>query len=68
MSSSMSANSADPFEVEYTGYLDFWFTDFPYRNIARKLHELKFDGFVGMEFAPTGSESAAFRSVQEIIQ
>jgi hydroxypyruvate isomerase len=54
--------------VEYTGYLDFWFTDFPYRNIARKLHELKFDGFVGMEFAPTGSESAAFRSVQEIIQ
>lgn len=35
-------------------------------NVARKLRELKFDGLIGMEFAPSGSEAEAFRRVQEI--
>jgi hydroxypyruvate isomerase len=37
-----------------------------YANVARKLHELKFDGLIGMEFTPSGSEADAFRQVQEI--
>jgi len=35
-------------------------------NIARKLHELKFDGFIGMEFSPSGTEAAALQKVKEI--
>lgn len=35
-------------------------------NIARKLHELNFDGFIGMEFSPSGSEAAAFQKVKDI--
>jgi hydroxypyruvate isomerase len=35
-------------------------------NIARKLYELKYDGFIGLEFNPSGTEAAALRKVREI--
>jgi hydroxypyruvate isomerase len=35
-------------------------------NIARKLHELNFDGLIGMEFTPSGSEAAALQKVKDI--
>lgn len=37
-----------------------------FHNIARKLHELNFDGLIGMEFSPSDNEAAAFHRVQEI--
>jgi hydroxypyruvate isomerase len=35
-------------------------------NIARKLHELGFDGLIGMEFRPSDNEAAAFERVKDI--
>jgi hydroxypyruvate isomerase len=35
-------------------------------NIARKLHELNFDGLIGLEFSPSGSEAAALQKVKDI--
>ncbi len=37
-----------------------------FHNIARKLRELKFDGFIGMEFSPSDGEAAAFDRVKAI--
>jgi len=37
-----------------------------FHNIARKLRELKFDGFIGMEFSPSDNEAAALQRVKEI--
>ena len=37
-------------------------------NIARKLHELGFDGFIGMEFHPSETEALAFERVKEIFE
>lgn len=37
-------------------------------NIARKLHELGFDGLIGMEFSPSDNEAAAFGRVKHIFQ
>jgi len=42
-----------------TGEINFY-------NIARKLRELQFDGFIGMEFSPSDNEAAALQRVQEI--
>ncbi len=37
-----------------------------FRNIARKLRELQFDGFIGMEFSPSENEVTALQQVKEI--
>jgi hydroxypyruvate isomerase len=37
-----------------------------FRNIARKLRELEFDGYIGMEFSPSTSEAVALEKVKEI--
>jgi hydroxypyruvate isomerase len=37
-------------------------------NIARKLRALRFDGLIGMEFSPSGTEEAALQRVKEIFQ
>ncbi len=39
-----------------------------YHNIARKLYELEFDGLIGLEFSPSGSEEAALKTVRDIFQ
>jgi hydroxypyruvate isomerase len=39
-----------------------------FHNIARKLHELDFDGLIGMEFYPSSTEEAALRHVKELFQ
>lgn len=39
-----------------------------FHNIARKLHELEFDGFIGMEFAPSGDPAEVYQSVREIME
>ncbi len=36
-----------------------------FRSIARTLHELGFDGLIGMEFSPSDTEEAAFTRVKE---
>ena len=36
------------------------------RNIARKLHELNYEGFIGMEFSPSGTEEAALTLVKNL--
>jgi hydroxypyruvate isomerase len=35
-------------------------------NLAKKLRELGFDGLIGMEFAPSDNEAAAFERVKKI--
>ena len=45
-------------------YCDTGEINFP--NIARKLRELKFDGFIGMEFSPSDTEAAAFERTKAI--
>lgn len=35
-------------------------------NLARKLRQLEFDGLIGMEFTPSGTEAEAYRQVREI--
>jgi len=37
-----------------------------FANIARKLHELNFDGLIGLEFYPSETEEAALKRVQEL--
>jgi hydroxypyruvate isomerase len=37
-----------------------------FENIAKKLHELGFDGLIGMEFVPSTTEAEAFAKVKEI--
>jgi hydroxypyruvate isomerase len=37
-----------------------------FANIAGKLRELGFDGFIGMEFSPSDTEAQAFQRVKEI--
>jgi len=37
-----------------------------FHNVARKLRELDFDGLIGMEFSPSGTEEAALERVREI--
>jgi hydroxypyruvate isomerase len=37
-------------------------------NIARKLRDLGFDGLLGMEFAPSGTEEQALQRVKEIFE
>src|SRR5512143_1486753 len=37
-----------------------------FHNIARRLRELEFDGFIGMEFSPSDNEAAAFDRVKAI--
>jgi hydroxypyruvate isomerase len=39
-----------------------------FRNIARKLRELSFDGFLGLEFYPSTTEEAALECVRNIFQ
>ncbi|MBN1264937.1 MAG: TIM barrel protein [Anaerolineales bacterium] len=39
-----------------------------FKNIAAKLHELGFDGFIGMEFAPSGDEAQVYEKVQELFE
>jgi hydroxypyruvate isomerase len=38
-----------------------------YHNIAKKLHELAFDGLIGLEFHPSTTEEKALAQVQEIL-
>jgi hydroxypyruvate isomerase len=37
-------------------------------NLSRKLRSLGFNGYIGMEFYPSQSESAAFDHVKEIFE
>jgi hydroxypyruvate isomerase len=37
-----------------------------YHNIAKKLHELAFDGLIGMEFSPSTTEKKALDQVRQI--
>lgn len=39
-----------------------------FRNIARKLHDLGFDGFIGMEFSPSGDPADVLAGVKEIME
>lgn len=39
-----------------------------FRNVARKLRELAFDGLIGLEFYPSTTEEAALRHVKELFQ
>jgi len=39
-----------------------------FKNIARKLHELEFDGYIGMEFAPSGDETQVYNKVKELFE
>ncbi len=35
-------------------------------NIAKKLHELKYDGLIGLEFYPSTTEAEALEKVKQI--
>jgi len=37
-------------------------------NIGRKLKELGFDGFIGMEFAPSGDEAQVLQKVKDLLE
>ncbi len=39
-----------------------------FHNIATKLRELNFDGFIGLEFSPSDTEAQAFAHVQDIFE
>jgi hydroxypyruvate isomerase len=39
-----------------------------FSNIAMKLDELGFNGFIGMEFSPSDDETAAFKRVKQIFE
>jgi hydroxypyruvate isomerase len=39
-----------------------------FENIARKLHELDFNGFIGMEFEPSGDPARVLQKVKDLME